>query len=389
MGVRTIRRGVRVAIGAALGGSALVAAGIPIASALAPVPGVRPDLVPNLPLNINPGQRAPVFVDAVQRPGHILYRFDSVIGNRGGALDIQRDPNTGHVIQSFWPAGVPTVAPDPNQFTQGATAEDRTAEAGARMFYWSRKGHEHWHLGGVALYEIVRPGGKVVVASKSKVGFCISDTYGGAGRPSSYPFGFTGPSTLPHTWCQPFQPRATFVREGLSPGYGDYYWSQLWDQWIDVTDLPPGRYTLRAVANPDGVIDEADRSNNTLDVRRLIPGVVATSEGLGVGGVTGVPLHGRIVAPQIPGRRPTCKNPAPTTPFAKCYVTASAKGPLVFRVRREPSHGKVAIVRRARLGALAVYRPAPGFRGRDRFTYTATDVRGLRSRPAVVSLRVR
>jgi hypothetical protein len=37
-------------------------------------------------------------------------------------------------------------------------------------------------------------------------------------------------------------------------------------QWVDITDVPAGDYTLRISINPDRVIQEADYSNNTADI---------------------------------------------------------------------------------------------------------------------------
>lgn len=64
------------------------ATGAGIAAPAAWAQPVPPHLVPLLPATASAGQRAPVFVDALQRPGHLLYRFDSVIHNEGGALDM-------------------------------------------------------------------------------------------------------------------------------------------------------------------------------------------------------------------------------------------------------------------------------------------------------------
>ena len=59
------------------------------------------------------------------------------------------------------------------------------------------------------------------------------------------------------------------LRQGISRGWADVYTSDLPCQWIDVTDLPPGRYTLRLVVNPLRTLPESDYDNNlfTIDVQ--------------------------------------------------------------------------------------------------------------------------
>ena len=58
------------------------------------------------------------------------------------------------------------------------------------------------------------------------------------------------------------------------------------------------------------------------------------------------------------------------------------------RVRLSLVLPRVVIVNRGGLTALGRYRPRAGYRGPDRFTFTATDVRGLRSAPSVVAVTV-
>ena len=41
-----------------------------------------------LPDVASSAQPAPVFVDAFEEPGRLLYRFDAVIANQGGTLDL-------------------------------------------------------------------------------------------------------------------------------------------------------------------------------------------------------------------------------------------------------------------------------------------------------------
>src|SRR4030095_10043890 len=52
-------------------------------------------------------------------------------------------------------------------------------------------------------------------------------------------------------------------KQGISVGWADVYSQSLPDQWIDVTDVAPGRYWLEVVADPDNQIVESNEENNT------------------------------------------------------------------------------------------------------------------------------
>ena len=92
--------------------------------------------------------------------------------------------------------------------------------------------------------------------------------------------------------------------------------------------------------------------------------------------------------------RPTCPRAAsggcsPRRGLAACYVWAAAARPLRFRVVEEPGHGTVALAPGGRPARRrATYTPAAGFAGEDRFTYVATDARGLTSSPATARVTV-
>jgi hypothetical protein len=50
--------------------------------------------------------------------------------------------------------------------------------------------------------------------------------------------------------------------QGLQVGYADLYPAELDCQWIDVTDLPPGDYTLHVLFNPENLLADDDPTNN-------------------------------------------------------------------------------------------------------------------------------
>ena len=54
--------------------------------------------------------------------------------------------------------------------------------------------------------------------------------------------------------------------QGISPGYGDDYVPRLEGQYVDVTDVPAGRYVLVHRANPGGDVRESNYGNNAASV---------------------------------------------------------------------------------------------------------------------------
>jgi hypothetical protein len=57
---------------------------LPAASSSEDAPDLRIGL-PSVPYS---DQVAPVYVDAYEQPGRLLYRFDAIVENTGGALDL-------------------------------------------------------------------------------------------------------------------------------------------------------------------------------------------------------------------------------------------------------------------------------------------------------------
>ena len=357
------------------------------------VPGARalaadePDLVVRLPQVSDSGQVAPVFIDRFEQPGRVLYRFDSVIHNQGGTLDVFREGDVRPATQAIWSGGLPPAGSEPDAGAApapgaGVTLVDRSA-AGASFSYVIEPDHEHWHFSRIARYELLVPGSPARVSDK--IGFCFFDGFDTGGVVTYFPepdWGSGHPS-----WCGFDEPDASIVRMGLSPGASDRYRSQRHWQWVDVTGLSPGAYVLRGVANPAGYVVESDAANNVLDETRVIPGATATPLVLATapGRPVNAELKGTVVAPAIPARRSAACEPDPVA--ADCYVWPT--GRLRFDLAAAPQHGDVTIGSVDGRTASARYTPDPGFTGDDRFTYMVTDERGLQSRPAGVDVAVR
>lgn len=340
----------------------------------------EPDLVIQLPGKPYAGQIAPVYVDAFEEPGHLLYRFDSVIANQGGTLDLFRDPSSGGVRQAIWPGGIPSTAPKPDVEPSAAEAEilDRSS-SGAGFEYAVEKTHEHFHISSAARYELQPEGAGARVAEK--VGFCMFDSYG----PATY-FGFSVRGAGNETWCGFNASSQSLVRMGLSPGAADRYSAQREFQWVDITGLVPGPAVIRGEANPLLCVLESDETNNTTEQARVIPGVRATPAAASTvaGARVTFALRGEVVAPEVPARRNGACSPSSVS--TACYVFGSALGPLEFEVVDPPDHGTVTLAPGGGLTAEAGYTPAAGFTGEDSFSYVASDRRGLVSAP--VSARI-
>jgi hypothetical protein len=337
----------------------------------------KPDLVIRLP-EARPGEAAPVFVDAYEEPGKLLYRFNTVIANVGGTLDLFRGPSGG-VEQAVWPGGVPPQDQKPRPDvtpSDPAVVNDRSS-FGSTFSYAVEKTHQHFHFSSAARYSLVPADAPERVSDK--IGFCLLD--------SLYPdpdnlFDSSVEGAAGETWCGFNNPSQATVRMGLSPGGADIYWAQQERQWVDITGLAPGPVTVKAVANPLHCILESDEANNETTASRQIPGVRVAD----VSGGPSLTLAGTVVAPEVPARRSGGCDPGSSK---ACYVWGSATGPLVFRVAGEPVHGTVALAPGADgLHAAATYTPDTGFAGEDAFTYVATDARGLTSAPATARVRV-
>ena len=320
-----------------------------------------------------------LFVDTKEQPGKVLLRFDTVVLNLGGALDIYSPDDGKTVYQVIWPGGHPPGddLPDPFKAPGNLQFQTNITPDGARMKFVPGGGHNHFHLQRVATYRLVLANGKI--RKSSKVGFCLLDTWGNEGG-----YGYFRISQE-RNFCQHGNPEAVFTRMGISPGVGDYYNAQLADQWVDVTGVRPGRHTIAGTVNAAGVLIETKPGNNSASAKRKIPGALAKGQKLGVpvNRSTVIELKGKVIGASIRSR----KNAKCDLFKAKCYVRAAPKR-LKFKIFSQPPSGKVKLLSMDRLTARIRYTPDRGFEGRDSFRFTVTDSRGLRSAPATVRLRV-
>lgn len=118
------------------------------------------------------------------------------------------------------------------------------------LFEWASC-HGHYHFEQFADYTLLDTNGDVVAAGH-KVGFCLEDVRAWS------------PTANPTT-------RYNCGNQGIQSGWADVYAAGLPCQYIDITGLDPGNYTLRMVVNPAGLIAESTTNNNVTLVPVTIP----------------------------------------------------------------------------------------------------------------------
>ena len=136
---------------------------------------------------------------------------------------------------------------------------ERRYPAGGVLRYVDSADHSHWHLLPFMRYEL--RGAKAAGSAQRdrKTGFCLGDRYETdelrrlAGEP---------PEGVLVGDCGRSEPELLRVEEGISVGYGDNYRPNLEGQYLDVTDLPAGRYTLVHRVNGSRTVRERSYANN-------------------------------------------------------------------------------------------------------------------------------
>lgn len=121
--------------------------------------------------------------------------------------------------------------------------------------------HGHHHFKDYVDYRLVSADGTVV--SGHKMGFCLVDFDQ-----------YNGPNMVPYErWTLNREANYfTCDYQGISPRWADTYIAGLVQgQWIDVTGLAPGTYTLVNEVNPARVIEESNYRNNVATVTVVIP----------------------------------------------------------------------------------------------------------------------
>ena len=118
--------------------------------------------------------------------------------------------------------------------------------------------HNHYHIRNFSKYELLRADG-TAAAEGTKQGFCFEDSLKYDNNKSN---GYD---------CE---------SQGITSGWGDWYYKQLAGQYIDITGVPEGDYTVRVTINIGDVIGKktypifaegANRYPNSVSVLVHVP----------------------------------------------------------------------------------------------------------------------
>jgi hypothetical protein len=179
-------------------------------------------------------------------------RFTSEVDNVGAgrlSLEIPWAAATSGEPQSGF---VPDMC-DAKQVISYSDGSTRTRDAGLCEFHAV---HGHFHYKDFVQFSLhrVNPDGTTgpEVASSLKESFCLADDgyfgFGSAGPNGPRSYVGQPDCNVPHpgTLGAP----DTYVKMGLTPGWGDIYTWDTPDQYIDISSTPPGVYDLVARSNP-------------------------------------------------------------------------------------------------------------------------------------------
>ena len=217
----------------------------------------------------------------------LLVRFDGYVNNEGaGPVDYQGTPASRNMTQyvkradgSMVAAGIaqPQYQGNLNNDAEGTPTCTAPNPLGPKppvgpCFIYSTTdsvaasdGHNHWHLVGAATYSLWNEANTAQVGNGQKVGFCLQDSEfipnrGFTELTPAQRYGYGIPYSM--SFCnQGNSSGSNILREGINPGYRDLYSSNLGWQWIDVSDVAPGRYRLGGQVDPNNRVWESDENN--------------------------------------------------------------------------------------------------------------------------------
>ena len=301
--------------------------------AVLPASAFGADLLPDLVATAPTNARTEVTTLGDGQP-HFLLRFDAAMQNVGaGPLEVYGESRSGNVM---------TVTGQVINRTNGGAYFDGSRHPVIR--FETADGHDHWHVMNAARYALWNEAGTAEAGRGAKVGFCLEDVdkFDPTARSAQFSNSATG-------FCEAGNPTASNITEGITPGWEDVYAAKLPFQWVDLSDIAPGRYRLGEQVDPDNVFIESNESNNGPVLAPdsvIVPGWYASS-----GTVNATRSQTTILL------------------GAQQFGNASSAA---FKIESPPKHGNLTQTP----GAPAyqfVYTPAPGFAGTDSFNFSARD----------------
>jgi hypothetical protein len=155
-------------------------------------------------------------------------------------------PNTCAVMEGLIQAGTRTIIRFNTETENQGAADLYFGNPANNPLFVFAPCHAHYHFNNYMSYRLRDANGNVAAVGL-KVGFCILDVF--RWNPGSS-------STAKYN-CS---------NQGIQIGWGDVYDTTLDGQWIDITGLPAGNYTIEIEANPQGMIQESNYGNNITQV---------------------------------------------------------------------------------------------------------------------------
>lgn len=168
-------------------------------------------------------------------------RFTSTMWNQGAGPFV----TAAHRASTAKPWVVDQIVTD----SAGTTHRIRTD---ATLKY-AGDGHDHWHVRKMMTYHLW---GTTGTFNDAKIGFCFFDTNlidGTLPRSPSH-------RVYQESGCG--HRGALHTRTGISVGWADRYPWNFAFQWIDITGLPAGTYTIRGAVDLYGSFTEKSETNN-------------------------------------------------------------------------------------------------------------------------------
>lgn len=294
-------------------------------SATADEPGVvpgLPDLISDPPVI----WRNSTVYDQLKGKTIRAMTFDGYLHNIGeGSLDVAGNPQVeGDVVQRIW------------------DGEEWETVSLPTVRFETDDGHNHFHLIGAVEYSLWTEDRQQEVITADKTGFCLVDSEqlepGNEGFYSMQRF----------EYCEVDQPDSEELRMGISPGWRDTYDANITMQWVDISNVKPGRYWISAITDPNNEIVEADEDNNAIIFSQnkfAVDGYVARDLEAEAEGETELKLR-------------TWR-----------YGTVGRRS---FVVTKAPEHGTLDVpVGFEFFGDTVTYTPEAGYEGTDSFEYEA------------------
>lgn len=196
-------------------------------------------------------------------------KLDPVNGKPDLTVDASTLARTLHVVRKTFAADACEVsegcvnAPGERRLLRFSTSIQNLGRASAIFppiasrpdLYVFDECHGHDHLKGFAGYQLRDSRGQQVLSGR-KQGFALVDI-------TSY--------------CTDAAPATFYDPMGISPGWSDIYAFDVPCQWVDITDLADGEYTLRVGVDESDILEEESVHPNEVFVRMSLKGDTATA----------------------------------------------------------------------------------------------------------------